>query len=120
MVDLLIAVIRWLGPFIIEAWLEGGTLREWIRRNPATCIWLLLHTAMLAVVATLIYFAVRHTVVISDLRTINRQLVEENKTLVIEKTELEKRNADALLLLRLLEQQNLKPADEIKNTNSSG
>ena len=53
MVEILLAILKGLLPFLKESLLEGGTLRQWISKNRSTCVWLIFHAVMLMVVVHL-------------------------------------------------------------------
>ncbi len=89
MVELLLAILKGLLPFLKESLLEGGTLREWVTKNRSTCVWLLFHAVMLMVV---VHLASSHYKQNQRIVT----LYSQNTTLSRRVTELEQTNQDLI------------------------
>lgn len=88
MVELIIAIIKGLLPFLKESLLEGGTLREWFKRNLTACLWMVFHLVMLGVtlhLANNLYMQTQRVMTLTGANTIlatrMTELDAENKRL---------------------------------------
>ncbi len=111
MLDLIFTIIKNIWPFLKESALEGGTFKDWLKRNWVACIWL----SMLTVSALAgLYLSIRAL----DQNNEIARLTGKLDGMSIQLTDLQKKFDDQAIVIRNLN--NEIAISEEKNKNLRG